>query len=366
MEYIRILIIGVFMISLVGLCVLSAKVVSTGLGFGPRATSITLVVGLVLPLLFILAMTLGRSGGFTILSQIISVLSAITLYVIASALLLAILIGVYSVVKGVLPPHIVSIAILSIGFLCGIIGTLQTRALAVREYTIENSSLPNEWDGLRAVLVSDTHYGTLIQEKSAQRVVSKIASLSPEIIFHAGDLFDGPTVDGVKVLAPWSELTKTTPVFYATGNHEAYGAYDTFVQYAKDAGFTVVHDTPVSYKGVSIAGIPYINKKETQLAQELLTTRLENTDTPRILINHHPAFLEEVERSGAFLMVSGHTHRGQFWPIRYIVRAVYGKYFYGKHQYNNLTTLTTSGTGFSGIPQKFLTPPEIVLITFKK
>lgn len=354
------------MISIVGLCVLSAKVISSGLGFGPRGTSTALLIGLTLPALFILGMGLGRSGGLVVPTQIVSTLSAIAFYVIASAMLLAIIMGIYSVLKGQTLPQIVSISILTLGVLSGIIGVLQTRSLVVREYTIQNSTLPEEWDGMTALLVSDTHYGTLIGEHAATRLVKKIQSLSPDIVLHAGDLFDGPKTNGNKTLMPWRALTATTPVFYASGNHEEYGPYSEFVQNARDAGFTVVHDTPSVYKGVTIAGIPYVGKKEIPVAKELLDARLGDIKTPTILINHHPAFLEQVENAGPFLMVSGHTHRGQFWPIRYMVRAAYGKYYYGKHEYKNLTTLTTSGAGYAGIPQKFLTPPEIVLITFKK
>lgn len=65
-------------------------------------------------------------------------------------------------------------------------------------------------------------------------------------------------------------------------------------------------------------------------------------------------------------MVSGHTHRGQFWPLNYIVKAIYGKYIYGMNVDDTLTTLTTSGVGTAGPPMRLFNSPEIVVINFQK
>lgn len=357
---------GIFMIGVIGLCVLSAKVIALGLTFSPASTNRALLVGLILPILFILGMVFTRSGAAPFLGQITAFLGAISFYVIASSMITGVLIGISILATKQLLPSWVTVSLLSLGVLSGIIGIIQTRFLAVREYTVVNPEFPDSWNGLTAVLVSDTHYGTLIGEKAAARVVNKIQSLKPSLVLHAGDLFDGPKTDGDKTLAPWKALTTTTPVFYASGNHEEYGPYNEFVKNARDAGFTVVHDTLSVYKGVTIAGIPYINKKDSAQAMALLDTQIKESATPTLLINHHPAFIEDVASRNVFLMVSGHTHRGQFWPIRYMTRAAYGKYYYGKQQYEDLTTITTAGAGFAGVPLRFLTSPEIVKITFRK
>jgi uncharacterized protein len=357
---------GIFMIGVIGLCVLSAKVIALGLTFSPVATNRALLIGLILPILFILGMVFTRSGAAPFLGQITAFLGAMSFYVIASSMLTGILIGIYMLATKELLPSWVTMSLLSLGVLSGIIGIIQTSFLAVREYTVVNPELPDSWNGLTAVLVSDTHYGTLIGEKAATRVVNKIQSLKPSLVLHAGDLFDGPKTDGDKALAPWKALTATTPVVYASGNHEAYGDYATFIQNAKDAGFTVVHEKPFVYNDVVIAGIPYINKKDTSEAMVLLDGQIKESVAPTLLINHHPAFIEDVASRNVFLMVSGHTHRGQFWPIRYMTRAAYGKYYYGKQQYEDLTTITTAGAGFAGVPLRFLTSPEIVKITFRK
>lgn len=367
MEIIRIIIVTVFFLVLVGISTLSAKVISTSFELGKQGTTIALISGALLPIVFILSMILGRLDNASPITGGVAILSAIAVYLIGSAIIAGLFIGIWSLAKQTPPPLIVTKIILSIGALCGIIGILQTRTLVVREYTVQNSALPESWNGRTAVLISDTHYGTLIKRKSAERVINKIQSLQPDFVLHAGDLFDGPNIDGDKVLAPWKNLTSTTPVFLASGNHDEYGDFSAFMQSAKKAGFTIVHEKPILYEGVLISGIPYINKNNTEQAMTLLDAQLSEYDeAPSLFINHHPAFIEDVASRNVFLMVSGHTHRGQFWPIRYIVRMVYGKYFYGKHEYKDLTTITTSGTGFSGIPQKFLTPPEIVKITFRK
>jgi predicted MPP superfamily phosphohydrolase len=84
-----------------------------------------------------------------------------------------------------------------------------------------------------------------------------------------------------------------------------------------------------------------------------------------ILINHPPTAFAAPHEYGVNLIVSGHTHRGQTWPFRYITRKVYGKYDYGMRPYETLTSITSNGIGTFGPPIRLFNSPEVVLIHFK-
>jgi predicted MPP superfamily phosphohydrolase len=71
------------------------------------------------------------------------------------------------------------------------------------------------------------------------------------------------------------------------------------------------------------------------------------------------------EEAGISLQLSGHTHRGQFFPFTRIVSRIYREYAYGLHRLGGLLVYTTSGAGTWGPPMRFGTNPEIVLIQFE-
>ena len=58
------------------------------------------------------------------------------------------------------------------------------------------------------------------------------------------------------------------------------------------------------------------NKGRKTLGQ--LTANLDKSK-PVILLDHQPYDLEKTEEAGVDLQFSGHTHRGQVWPMNWIV-----------------------------------------------
>jgi len=82
------------------------------------------------------------------------------------------------------------------------------------------------------------------------------------------------------------------------------------------------------------------------------------------VLNHEPVFQELLKQSGAFLVVSGHVHNGQFWPGTYVARPFYGKYTYGLQKLGDFTSITTGGAGTYGPPMRTFNTPEIVTILF--
>jgi len=249
--------------------------------------------------------------------------------------------------------------------LLGIIGLIQARFIKTTHYTVTLPGAPASWNGKVAALVSDTHFGLVNHAHFSHVVVREILRLNPDFVLHAGDFYDGPTIRFEKVTAPWKTLAEKKPVFYTPGNHELYGNFKAFVDSVKTTGATVLIDEKVLYEGVQIAGIGYRTKNQSNDAALALEKLDLQKSIPSILINHPPTFHHSVARMGVTLMVSGHTHGGQFWPINYLVWLLYKKFIYGCHQVGALTAITTRGVGTAGPPTRLFCTPEIVLITFK-
>ena len=88
-----------------------------------------------------------------------------------------------------------------------------------------------------------------------------------------------------------------------------------------------------------------------------------DTDRPIILLDHQPRDIKDVAEQQVDLMLSGHTHGGQIFPINILVAMMYknanGIYHDTDHHF---TSIVNSGYGFGGPPIRLMTRSEIVVI----
>ena len=75
--------------------------------------------------------------------------------------------------------------------------------------------------------------------------------------------------------------------------------------------------------------------------------------------------MDRFAAAGVNLLLAGHTHVGQLWPLHLITRKVYGIYDVGLHTYDALQVYTSSGVGTWGPPMRTGTMPEVVVITLE-
>jgi predicted MPP superfamily phosphohydrolase len=117
---------------------------------------------------------------------------------------------------------------------------------------------------------------------------------------------------------------------------------------------------------VNITGVDYLKTESrenfSRVLGEIIPLNIKNM--PTILLKHVPSNLDIAESAGIALSLHGHTHNGQIWPLGYVARGIFGKFYLGYSRLNNLQVFTTSGVGTWGPPQRFLTNSEIVEITF--
>ena len=76
-------------------------------------------------------------------------------------------------------------------------GWARVRRIAVR---LEN--LPQAWRGRRAVLLSDLHLGHVRNGRFLRRIVAKTMRERPDVVFVAGDLYDGTAIDTARAAEP--------------------------------------------------------------------------------------------------------------------------------------------------------------------
>ncbi len=363
----RIIFIAVFTIAIFILTFLTARVYSEGFKLSTHHSKNVLIMTFFVPLAFIASLiargsaTLGMSPT---LYTIVNTTAGLFFFAALGAVILGLAL-IISTLTQITLPTAVAVVILCGSLLLGTIGIIQSRYIKIVAYTVTLPHAPESWNGKKAVLVSDTHFGLVNYKKFSDRVVNRILALQPDFVLHAGDFYDGPNVDTEPLTASWKNLTAKVPVFYAPGNHELYGNYKVFVQSVADAGVTVLENKKTLYEGVQIAGVTYHEGKESPETAQAIASLGIDASIASILINHPPTALQSAEKAQVGLMVSGHTHNGQFWPLTYVVRKVYGAYHYGHNMHGSMDTITTSGVGTWGPAIRLFNTPELVVITFK-
>jgi uncharacterized protein len=251
--------------------------------------------------------------------------------------------------------------------LTGIYGIVNAARTRVKRFAVQLANLPESWRGRTAVLVTDTHLGQIRSFGFSRKIVAMVSQLRPDVVFIAGDLYDGVEVDLVGLAKPWSELSVPLGVFFVAGNHEEFSNREKYLDAVAKAGVRVLSNEKAIVDGMQIVGVPY----HATVDSEAFSSALAKADIDRscasILLSHAPHRLEIPERAGISLQLSGHTHHGQMIPFTWIVDRIFGPFAYGLHRFGNMMVYTSCGAGTWGPPMRVGTgtDPEIVLLQFE-
>jgi predicted MPP superfamily phosphohydrolase len=153
-------------------------------------------------------------------------------------------------------------------------------------------------------------------------------------------------------------------VFAINGNHEHYAETPTATaDYLKSAGIKVLRDE-VCLVDSSFYIVGRDDRSNSQRKSLAELVKGLNQSMPRILMDHQPNYLEEAEKNGIDLQISGHTHNGQFFPgnflVKYMNELAYGYSKRGKTHY-----YVSSGLGLWGPQYRIGTQSELVVINLK-
>ncbi|WP_239138363.1 metallophosphoesterase [Actinoplanes regularis] len=260
---------------------------------------------------------------------------------------------------------IVSAALLLWGY------TEAMRVSRVRNVDVTIPRLGRGLDGLRVVLITDTHYGPIDRSRWSRGVIEVVNSLRPDIVAHTGDIADGEVPQRLSQAAPLGDVRATMARVYVTGNHEYMSGAQGWVEYMSSLGWDALHNRHlvVSRDGDSlvVAGVDDRTAAGSGLPGHHMDHEAAlagaDPDLPVLLLAHQPQQITGAVAHGIDLQLSGHTHGGQMWPFHYLVR-IDQPVLQGLSRHSDRTQLYTSrGTGFWGPPFRIFAPSEITLLT---
>ena len=210
---------------------------------------------------------------------------------------------------------------------------------------------------LTVVLASDLHLGYHNRKAELGRWIDLFNVENPDLVLIGGDIIDRslrPVLAG-----NYAEEVKrlSAPIFTVHGNHEYYSDVDGSEKFFKEAGIGLLKDSYVDTLGIRVVGRNDRSYPCRAALHEILQSRSSFT----VLLDHQPYNLKEAEEAGIDFQFSGHTHRGQVWPISWVTDAMYEK-SWGHHQRGDTRYYISSGLGIWGAKIRIGTRSEYLVL----
>lgn len=214
---------------------------------------------------------------------------------------------------------------------------------------------------IKIVAVSDLHLGNGTGKTALKRYVKMINEQNPDLILIAGDLIDNSVVPlyTEKMMEELSELKVPLGVYMVPGNHEYISGIKASARFIQDTPIQLLRDSVVTLpNGIQLIGRDDRSNTARRSLQELMAGI--DKSKPIILLDHQPYKLTESEAVGVDLQFSGHTHRGQVWPMSWVTDYIYEQ-SHGYRQWGNSHIYVSSGLSLWGPPFRIGTESDMAV-----
>jgi predicted MPP superfamily phosphohydrolase len=250
-------------------------------------------------------------------------------------------------------------------------GWVEPRRLVVRELELVLPHWPARLAGLKAGVMSDLHAGVPHAGIGAiARAVDELNAREPDVHLLLGDYLDA-SQKWRRPLAPeriakeLARLEAPNGVVAVIGNHDWRNSGDRMWRALEQVGITVLEDEAVALDGFWVAGLADLRHRRPDIGKAL---REVPPGAPVLMLSHDPDLFPGVPNRVS-LTLAGHTHGGQV-AIPGLRRPTLPSYYGERYARGHIVEhgrhlLVTSGVGTSGLPIRFLAPPEVYVLTLR-
>ncbi len=242
-------------------------------------------------------------------------------------------------------------------------GHLNARKLRVSHHPLRLKTSCGPIRKLDLILISDLHLGVMVNRALLEQMVEEIEAIGPDLIVFAGDIVDRDIqfLKDEKVRELLAQFRAPLGVYAVTGNHEFISGADQVVDAFSQFGIIFLRDRAVRIgESFYLAGREDMTARRQSGGEFPLRKILAGVDRrcPVILLDHQPGRIEEAADEQVDLILCGHTHHGQLFPLNLITTALYpvsrGYGVIGETQ-----IYVTGGAGTWGPPVRIGNTPEI-------
>ncbi|MEZ5173847.1 MAG: metallophosphoesterase [Bacteroidia bacterium] len=261
----------------------------------------------------------------------------------------------------------------------------------IRRKNIALSNLPEAFNGLKIVQISDIHSGSFFSGAAFDKAVEMIMAEKPDVIFFTGDLVNDKSSEAEPHINIWKKLSAPLGIFSILGNHD-YGDYiewdspeakvanlDRLKEIHKEMGWDLLlnehrilerNGAKIGLLGVENWGgaLRFPRKGDIPKAKAGMP------EVPvKLMLSHDPSHWNAqitTDHKDIDVTFSGHTHGFQFgveipgfkWsPSQYVY-----KQWAGLYSEDNQHIYVNRGLGFLGYLGRVGIKPEITVIELNK
>lgn len=229
---------------------------------------------------------------------------------------------------------------------------------------------------LRVVMFADSHIGTTFDGEGFARHMQKIQAQNPDVVLLVGDYVDdGSQLKEMQIATKaLGELKTQYGVYFVFGNHDK-GYYNSIVRgydgnvlqaELQKNGVRVLEDEAVPLRD-DILLLGRKDSSEFFRGGSRKSMRALTKDLPQnrfvVVMDHQPNDYEKQAAAGVDLVVSGHTHGGQMFPLNKVGEWIGANdNTYGLDHRRQTDFIVTSGLSDWAIKIKTGTKSEFVVI----
>lgn len=233
-------------------------------------------------------------------------------------------------------------------------------------------------DGYRVALIADVHFGVSLNYDELLDKCAEISDCDIDIAILCGDIVDDSTSfsEMQEVFAALGTIRTKCGIFYTYGNHdrpmsglESNYSADQLIKTIEKNGITILKDEIYEINDDMVLVGREDRSYSRNSGRSDIQTLLSGVDKEIFILtlDHQPNEYDENGEAGTDLLLSGHTHGGQLWPLNIIQEIFkFNDSVYGHSDIDDDTqAIVTSGFAGWRYPIKTVTPAEYVIIDIK-
>lgn len=252
----------------------------------------------------------------------------------------------------------VSVGALAYGML------VESNRLVVIERDLQLPDWPTRLKGYRIALLGDFHLRDEWSLDLAKRAVNAALDASPDMVVFVGDFVGYWKPEVIEMLGEVLEpiLLMQGNAVAVPGNHDYLAGDPTLLQMVcSELGIKLLRNERWVHHGIQWIGVDSANASQ---ADPITAMESYEADHPAIALWHEPDLVEWLPE-GPQLMLSGHSHGGQFltpWGQPFTGSKNGKRYRRGFYAEAPTPLYVTSGIGTTGPPSRLFCPPEVVIL----
>jgi predicted MPP superfamily phosphohydrolase len=230
------------------------------------------------------------------------------------------------------------------------------------------SSIDPAHDGLRIAQLSDLHIGSGVPDSRILAAIRAVNELKPDLVMLTGDFITNKR-DPVSLVPQLLGQLEVQPVA-VLGNHDHWTYPEEITNRLESLGITVLRNQHTAVRLNSV-DLSVIGVDDSTTKNDDVGAAFKNKPTgSRLVLTHTPSGAKKLPEHEGLLVLSGHTHGGQF-EFAGITKGVFrtfGQPWYrGAYRVRGNHLYVNRGLGFghgTRMP-RINSDPEVTLFTLR-